>query len=325
MLYLIVIIITGLSIYCLGNDKSDRQRRYDVLKRARERLINSATVNVKGTVVNSHGTKLDDVEVRIRFNRPKNIWATETESLEEKANINGDFHIKKKGYTSISIRFLKKGYHAKNFTLYTGKKENEHDSSVQNDLKVSLREIGTLVRLITYDERINFDPQNKEITVCDLSNLQKQEITNKTYKNNIPQNFSKCIYLDFEKDSDGNIITESIQRGTPKPQNIPKNYIIKFISGADTDGFVLYSQKNTVSTYKLITYLEEAPKESYNLKEIKLPFNIKNSVFFYIKCGDFYGKGELLAPRIALDGGYNITLKLWINPKRNDRNVRSLN
>lgn len=115
--------------------------RYELLKRSHEEGLSRAVINIVGKVTDMDDRELNDVNLSITFTRPKNIWTTESESLNESTIVNGKFSIQKAYYTTVRISFSKQGYHTSDNIFYTGKKADEEGSSIQTALQIKLREM----------------------------------------------------------------------------------------------------------------------------------------------------------------------------------------
>lgn len=82
--------------------------KYDELKKTQQDRLNGAIISIIGIVTDTENEKLKDVELKIEYSRPKNVWATDSERIYDSFRVNGNFSIHKKYYTSASISFLKK-------------------------------------------------------------------------------------------------------------------------------------------------------------------------------------------------------------------------
>ena len=296
--------------------------RYEQIKNLHERRIADSAINISGTVTNADGEKLDNIELSISFVRPKDMWATDSETIQESLLINGDFSIKKKHYTAVTVSFAKQGYYTQTITFYTGKKPNEKDSAIQQNLTIYLREIGHLPELIQFDQDLRYDIKSGTKSIFNLADLAKGRIYSKVSKLDDTTMQGRYLYLDFGRDEKGEIILgKDNARGTNAPA--PQAYILRFISPDPEDGLIFLDNNSTIAD---MTYLTDAPLKGYTKKEHKIQYPLDRYQYFYIKCGKFYGKGKIIfldAQNNEFEHNFRLSIELLFNKKPGNRNVRS--
>lgn len=298
--------------------------RYKELERRYKNLLNNAQISIVGIVTDTDNIMLKDVDLEIDFCRPKNVWRTESEMLHDSMKINNCFSIQKKHYTSVSISFYKKGYYTQNVILYTGKKVNESDSALQTQFHVKLRKIGTLANLIKFDERIKYNVKSNNQSVCDLTKLEAGNLSIEVFPlgNLVP--LKKYVFLDFDRDKQGAIIYERNNgRGSHAPA--PKTYFLNFVSSNPSDGFILVDEENM--SIKDLSFLTEAPQKNYATKKLVIPYRIDRRYYFYIRCGNYYGKGVIKnigARNGTFNHDYSLRIEILFNSQSGNLNLRSL-
>jgi hypothetical protein len=70
-----------------------------------------------------------------------------------------------------------------------------------------------------------------------------------------------------------------------------------------------------------MSYLTDAPDTAYLSKELVLPYKDKRDSYFYIKCGNVYGKGRVST--IARNNDYWASVEILFNETPGDRNLRT--
>ena len=297
--------------------------RIEILKSMHEERLKNANIDIVGVVTDMDNKKLDGVSLVVTFSRPRNVWGTDSEMLRDSMKINDSFSIQKSHYTSVSLSFYKEGYHSQNIVLYTGKKANESDSAVQTKFHVKLRKIGTLAKLIKFDERIKYDIKSNNQSVCDLTKLEAGNLRNEVFPLGNPIRLKKYIYLDFVRDQQGNIIYEKNNgRGIHAPA--PETYLLKFISSDPSDGFIPADENTPI---KDLSFLTDAPQKEYTAKQLIIPYKNDRRYYFYIRCGNFYGKGVIAnigARNGAFNHDYSLFVEILFNQNSGDLNLRSL-
>lgn len=297
----------------------DRVEQIKILHEAR---IASSVIDISGIVVDIEGKKLDGVELSVSYARPKNMWATDSETIHESLLINGDFSIKKKHYTAVTISFAKQGYYPQTTTFYTGKKLNETDSAIQSNLRINLREVGPLPELIKFDNYLDYNIKEDKKSFCRLSDLTNGRIPSGICKlNDIPKQNS-FIYLDFARDEKGEIIlSKDNARGASIL--VPQTYVLRFVSSDPQDGLIFLDDPTITD----MTYLTEAPLKGYTEKEHKIQYPLDKILYFYIKSGKFYGKGKIIyldARNNEFSHEFGLAIVIVFNKEQLNRNVRSL-
>lgn len=317
-----IILFFSILFFSISHLVCGQDSRYEEMKKIHRDRLNNARIDITGIVTDTEDVRLDNVDLRIEFRRPKNFWATHSEWLNETMKINGSFSIRKEHYTSVTIRFYKDGYFSEEITLYTGKKADARDSAIQSHFHIKLRKIGTLAKLIEFDERIKYDVKSNNQSVCDLTKLETGNLRNEVFPLGNPIRLKKYIYLDFERDKQGNIIYEENNgRGIHAPA--PKTYLLKFVSSDPSDGFIPIDENTPI---KDLSYLTDAPQKEYTAKELVIPYKNDRRYYFYIRCGNYYGKGVVAnigARNDAFDHDYSLLVEILINQKNGDMNLRS--
>ena len=278
----------------LGTLSSNGQDiRYKELERRYKNLLNNARISIVGIVTDTDNVMLKDVDLEIDFCRPKNVWRTESEMLHDSMKINNCFSIQKKHYTSVSISF-------------------------------KLRKIGTLANLIKFDERIKYNVKSNNQSVCDLTKLEAGNLSIEVFPlgNLVP--LKKYVFLDFDRDKQGAIIYERNNgRGSHAPA--PKTYFLNFVSSNPSDGFILVDEENM--SIKDLSFLTEAPQKNYATKKLVIPYRIDRRYYFYIRCGNFYGKGVIKnigARNGTFNHDYSLRVEILFNSQSGNLNLRSL-
>ena len=98
--------------------------------------IKDPRIHLVGKVTDMNNRELEDVTLRLEFNRPIN-FGLDSEHIRETRTINGSFTIKKSRYTSVSISFYKPGYRIEHITFYTSKEANNPLSAIQENCPIS--------------------------------------------------------------------------------------------------------------------------------------------------------------------------------------------
>ena len=281
-------------------------------------------IHLVGKVTDMNNRELEDVTLDLEFNRPKD-FGLKSEHLRKTRTINGSFTIEKSHYTSVSISFLKPGYRTENITFYTSEAANTPKSAIQENCHIKLREIGTLAALVKGDAHLEYDEERQLLTVFDLSEIADGNLKKKELKLGEAIPLKKYLRLDFERDSQGEIILQEQGQGKYK-KLLPKTFYLRFVSSDPDDGFI---PADTTGPDKMdITWLTQAPEGKYATKELKFSYKegMKIQFFFYIKCGNHYGKGLISHIQASDNAKYKnglLFVKLYINKKQNDLNVNS--
>ena len=97
--------------------------------------IKDTRIHLVGKVTDMNNRELEDVTLRLEFNRPKD-FGLKSEHLRETRTINGSFTIKKSCYTSVSISFYKPGYRIEHITFYTSEAANTPLSAIQENCHI---------------------------------------------------------------------------------------------------------------------------------------------------------------------------------------------
>ena len=308
------ILFFGISLLACGQDS-----RYDEMEKYHRNRLNNALIDIIGIVTDTESVRLENVNMQIEFRRPKDFWATHSEGINETMKINGSFSIRKEHYTSVTILFHKDGYFSEKITLYTGKKADESDFAIQSHFHIKLRKIGTLANLIRFEGRIKYDVKFNCQSVCDLSNLAEGKMNCEIVPLGDPVPLQKYVCSDFGRDDQGAIIFgKKNGRGIHSPA--PETYLLRLISPDQKDGFILIEEP-----VKDCTYLTDAPQDGYNAKELVIPYKNDRNYYFYIRCGNFYGKGVIqnLDARNGAYHYYGFYVEIFFNRKVGDTNLRS--
>ena len=284
--------------------------------------IKDPRIHLVGKVTDMNNRELEDVTLKLEFNRPKD-FGLKSEHLRETRTINGSFAIKKSRYTSVSISFYKPGYRIEHITFYTSKEANSPLSAIQENCHIKLREIGTLAALVKGDAHLEYDEERQLLTVFDLSEIADGKLNRKELKLGEAIPLKKYLRLDFERDNQGEIILQ--EHGKYK-KLLPKTFYLRFVSSDPDDGLI---PVDTTGPDKMdITWLTQAPEDEYATKELKFSYKegMKIQCFFYIKCGNHYGKGLISEIDASDNTKYKnglLFVKLYINKNQNDLNVNS--
>lgn len=263
----------------------------------------SSKMNISGIIIDDNGNPLNDVELEFNFSRAKG-W--ESESLNKKVVSKSRFSFTQSGYTGVTVYFRKKGYFSETrfYGTYQASKYLKNKTYTQTDEKIVLREKGKFAKIDIFDKKLKYSFSKKTKGICDVSNLSYE-----TFPIDKKIDCSKYIYLDFERNQDGEIIMTQNHLG----HLIPKGPIVRYFSKDSNDGFIL------VEPPKDITYLTTAPDTAYNIKEIKIPYGI-DRIYFYYRNGKSYGKGFVGYANSAFQES-RVTLYLMQN-NENDPNEK---
>ena len=318
---LVIIIILGLGagILLLVMVDSNIWKAIILLKMDKE--IKDARIHLVGEVTDMNNLELEDVTLKLDFGRPKDL--NSAEHITETRTINGSFTIEKSHYTSVSISFDKPGYRTEHITFYTSEAANTPKSAIQENCHIKLREIGTLAALVKEHADLEYDEERRILTVFDLSEIADGNLNKKELKLGEAIPLKKYLRLDFEHDSQGEIILQ--EHGKYK-KLLPKTFCLRFVSSDPDDGFI---PADTTGPDKMdITWLTQAPEGKYATKELKFSYKegMKIQFFFYIKCGNHYGKGLISEIDASDNTKYKnglLFVKLYINKNQNDLNVNS--
>ena len=321
---LVIIIILGLGagVFLLVMLDSNIWKAIILLKMDKE--IKDARIHLVGKVTDMNNLELEDVTLDLDFGRPKDL--NSAEHITETRTINGGFTIEKSHYTSVSISFDKPGYRTEHITFYTSEAANTPKSAIQENCHIKLREIGTLAALVKEHADLEYDELRRILTVFDLSEIADGNLNKKELKLGETIPLEKYLRLDFERDDQGEIILE-------KPnfyEEVPKTFYLRFVSSDPDDGLVLAGTNGRdKADITDITWLTQAPEGEYAAKELKIPFEDRDTqYFFYIKCGKNYGKGVIITPKFNTAGNRiyiysSLFVRLYINKNQNDLNVNS--
>ena len=285
--------------------------------------IKDPRIHLVGKVTDMNNRELEDVTLRLEFNRPKD-FGLKSEHLRETRTINGSFAIEKNRYTSVSILFQKAGYRTEDITFYASEAANTPKSAIQENCHIKLREIGTLAALVKGDAHLEYDEERQLLTVFDLSEIADGKLNRKELKLGEAIPLKKYLRLDFERDSQDEIILE--KTNPYQDSTVPKAFYLRFVSSDPDDGLI---PVDTTGPNKMdITWLTQAPEGEYAAKEFEFLYKegMKIQCFFYIKCGKYYGKGLISEIDASDNTKYKnglLFVKLYINKKQNDLNVNS--
>jgi len=314
LLFVFGILLLETTLFALSDEEvkksmmTRQETRYKGLLGEQSLLSNSSSIYVSGIIVDDSGNPLNDVELELNFSRPKG-W--ESEDLTRKFISNSKFFITQAKYTGLTVYFRKKGYFEERMFYSTriSSKYLKNGIFSKTDEKIILREIGKLAKLKKVEKLLEYDWKNKRKTFFNMSTM-----TLETLPVDDVIKAKKYIYLDFERDKDGNVLTTKNYNNEP----IPKAFIIRYVSDDKKDGFIVERDKKDFS------YLPEAPAVDYNQKEIIVPLKSQD-IYFYYRNGDKYGKGALLSPYTSY-GKSRIWLHLFQNNEtapKEKRNLRS--
>ena len=315
---LVIIIILGAGIFLLVMMDSNVGKALIMFNEE----IADARIHLVGKVTDMNNRELEDVTLKLEFNRPKD-FGLKSEHLRETRTINGSFAIEKNRYTSVSILFQKAGYRTEDITFYASEAANTPKSAIQENCHIKLREIGTLAELVEGHAHLEYDEERQLLTVFDLSEIADGKQKKKELKLGEAIPFKKYLRLDFERDSQGEIILQ--EQGKYK-KLLPKTFFLRFVSSDPDDGLI---PVDTTGPDKMdITWLTQAPEGEYAAKEFEFLYKegMKIQCFFYIKCGKYYGKGLISEIDASDNTKYKnglLFVKLYINKKQNDLNLNS--
>lgn len=325
-LFIVIAIILGAGILLVasainskaGKDVFSRLKNYILLQQMFDKKIEDARIHLVGKVTDMNNLELEDVTLRLEFNRPKD-FGLDSEHIRETRTINGSFTIEKSHYTSVSISFYKPGYRIEHITFYTSKEANNPLSAIQENCHIKLREIGTLAELVEGHAHLEYDEERQLLTVFDLSEIADGYLKKKELKLGEAIPLKKYLRLDFERDSQKEIILQ--EHGKYK-KLLPKTFCLRFVSSDPDDGFI---PADTTGPDKMdITWLTQAPEGKYATKELK--FSYKEGMKIQSKCGNHYGKGLISEIDASDNTKYKnglLFVKLYINKNQNDLNVNS--
>lgn len=204
----------------------------------------------------------------------------------------------------MRVKTFEIGSETRFYGTYQASKYLKNKTYTQTDEKIVLREKGKFAKIDIFDKKLKYSFSKKTKGICDVSNLSYE-----TFPIDKKIDCSKYIYLDFERNQDGEIIMTQNHLG----HLIPKGPIVRYFSKDSNDGFIL------VEPPKDITYLTTAPDTAYNIKEIKIPYGI-DRIYFYYRNGKSYGKGFVGYANSAFQES-RVTLYLMQN-NENDPNEK---
>jgi hypothetical protein len=317
---LVIIIILGAGIFLLVMMDSNIGKAIIMFNKE----IAGARIHLIGKVTDMNNRELEDVTLKLEFNRPKD-FGLKSEHLRETRTINGIFAIEKNHYTSVSISFYKPGYRIEHITFYTSEAANTPLSAIQENCHIKLREIGTLAALVKGHAHLEYDEERQLLTVFDLSEIADGKLNRKELKLGEAIPLKKYLRLDFERDSQGEIILQEQGQGKYK-KLLPKTFYLRFVSSDPDDGLI---PADTTGPDKMdITWLTQAPEGEYAAKDFEFSYKegMEIQFFFYIKCGKYYGKGLISVIEASNNVKYKnglLFVKLYINKKQNDLNLNS--
>lgn len=294
----------------ISEDSKKRQEaKYAILLHDQARTSSSSKIDVSGIIVDDKGAPLNDVELEFNFSRAKG-W--ESESLNKKVVSKSRFSFTQSGYTGVTVYFRKKGYFTETrfYGTYQASKYLKNKIYTQTDEKIVLREKGKFAKIKIFEKLLEYDWTKKQKSFCDLADL-----SYKTLSADSPIKAKRYIYLDFERDQNGNVV---MIKHPHYERMIPKAFIIKYVSRYGDGGFII--KGNQIN----MTYLTTAPTSGYNDKSIKISIGSKD-IYFYYKNGDTFGKGALLSPSHTY-GVSSVWLKLMQNVEKDPNekyNLRS--
>ena len=320
--YLYVIIILGASILLVASAIGSKAEKAKILQQMFDKEIEDARIHLVGKVTDMNNRELEDVTLKLEFNRPKD-FGLKSEHLRETRTINGSFTIEKNHYTSVSILFQKAGYRTEDITFYASEAANTPKSAIQENCHIKLREIGTLAELVEGHAHLEYDEERQLLTVFDLSEIADGKQKKKELKLGEAIPFKKYLRIDFERDSQGEIILQ--EQGKYK-KLLPKTFFLRFVSSDPDDGFI---PADTKGPDKMdITWITQAPEGEYATKEFEFSYKegMEIQFFFYIRCGNHYGKGLISVIEASNNVKYKnglLFVKLYINKMQNDLNLNS--
>ena len=98
LIFLLVIIFFFLTYG--GEPSADRiaknKEKLRIIRELHHNSLKNAVIDIQGTIIDSSGKKLDNVNLQARYSRPKDIWGTKNETVYEESKV-GPFFIAKKG------------------------------------------------------------------------------------------------------------------------------------------------------------------------------------------------------------------------------------
>ena len=299
-------------------------------------------IDIAGVVVDQQGNLLDKVKVLVdvaggrKGHRYERMWTAPDGAFalryENTIHCYGDFC--KEGYYTEEIRFHP-------HLPVTGVSKDGDALMDQKDIRVVLEEVGPATRLAKYEMRCEFRVEGEWLVKAlvaekadgtrALALVQAEPRVNMGGKTpaDLPPH---CLYQRADV-ADGQIV--------PSGKGVRKSYhggseswsgehdparVYLGISGPG-NGFVFFDpgpEKREGTGQKALRAMKEAPEDGYK-QELLLDQTVHDSAFFYIKVGDWYGKGIIgLGTRrpepTMLDCAY---IRVWLQPD-GSRNVRSL-
>lgn len=307
----------------------------------RSRLVRD--IDIAGVVVDEKGSPLDKVGILIDVAGGKEghrylDLATRSDggfSLQYENTIHCYGHFSKEGYYTEQIRFHP------NLPV-TGVSRDGDALMGQKDIRVVLEEVGPATRMPKYELRFEFEVDGSWL-VKPLVNEKEDDTRSLApvgaslrvdMMGKEPANLpSHCLYQRADV-ADGRIIhadkpVHKVYSGgdsTMLAEQTPARVFLG-ITGSG-NGLVLFEPDEALrcddTGQKVLRAMKEAPKDGYK-PELLLDQTLHKDAFFYIKVGDWYGKGRIpLNTRMyeptRLDGA---SIRLWLQPD-GSRNVRSL-
>ena len=277
--YLYVIIILGASILLVASAIGSKAEKAKILQQMFDKEIEDARIHLVGKVTDMNNRELEDVTLKLEFNRPKD-FGLKSEHLRETRTINGSFTIEKNHYTSVSILFQKAGYRTEDITFYASEAANTPKSAIQENCHIKLRKIGTLAELVEGHAHLEYDEERQLLAVFDLSEIADGKLKKKELKLGEAIPFKKYLRIDFERDSQGEIILQ--EQGKYK-KLLPKTFFLRFVSSDPDDGFI---PADTKGPDKMdITWITQAPEGEYATKEFEFSYKegMEIQFFFHIR------------------------------------------
>ena len=276
------------------------RERVGIIRELHQTSLKNAVIDIQGTIIDSSGKKLDNVNLQARYSRPKDIWETKNETVYEESKVGPFFHCKKRHYTSVVLTFQKDGYYDEELHFYfpAGMKQNAKINPLQKDLIIKLRKIGKIAKTKKLYTGMSWR-QGSPGDYIDLTLMKK--VSNAT----VPGKNS--LSIDVERDKFGNIL---------KKQNtnnifIPKVAFLQLKSEDKSAGFIVDTQIKNFGDMK------KAPLNGYHSRSISLEVGTNNSdyLYFYFYTGKYYGKGRVeksVFPNISGDE-LRLVINLYFN------------
>lgn len=347
-LFSIVCFLLPVNLYSQSTDEQKTGEAADIfdvlLQRLEGKRSSTPFFDIHGTVTDTEGKALDDVNIVIDLSRPDYRNITHSEYEKERITANREFHVKKEGWTRLTMRFSKGGYYTEKRSFHIDlTKKDPSSRAIRETIQVAMIKKGKPAELDSFSGHLGFDFEKNVKDICSLSVFAEKDTPMRRTEikmNGIdPKAVPEAAYwieLDFKRDEKNNIIYDGSYTNIP----CPSSFVIRFHSGNPDDGFLIADEWESgygdpSDYYKVHTI---APMDGYR-QELEFEFGHKNEkgyysferkyYFIFVKNGHYYGK--ILFHPVYLDTNstdrkiskFRVKIDMDINKMEDDRNLTS--